>query len=1181
MTTVDKQLSNPFSTGGGGPAFEARVQAAFVVLMLTDGVAPCLRPWPIKKIKLQGKRAGYDTDDVIVFVEAPHEGRCAKLLAQVRHSIAIAKANSAFQDAIGAAWRDFTNAKLFAIGVDAIALITGPLSATDAEVRTILEWARHAEDAQDFLKKVNQTNFSSKTKRSKLTVLRHCLDKANGGSALSDDQLWRFLRNFNLLEVDLDVESGFVQSLIGSLLSQCAPGEESAVWSMLVTMVQTESQNEGTITRESIPDELKERCQKRVASRMPARLAGTSSRQVSQDWSQKSFAHDLGLAFLMGGWSDSVAGDLEIGTLLSKRDSAEWMASVRVTLQDPDAPISLHNGTWTTRERAAVWETLGKSIFDSDLDTFRRAAVDVLSERDPMFDLPPEERYLANIKGKLLGHSPTLRQGIADTLAVLGGKPEFFTNCSEGKPITTALLVVREVLGKADWILWGSLNNVLPLLAEAAPREFLDAVETALQRTPCPFSKLFVEEGKGAMGNNYLTGLLWAMETLAWDEQFLTRVAVILADLGGIDPGGTWSNRPANSLTTIFLPWFPQTEAPVAKRQMAVRTVAKEVPDGAWRLLLSLLPNQHQMSSGCHKPRWRQTIPEDRDKGVTRAEYLDQVSCYSDLAVGLAEGVPDRLRELVGFLDSLPPPVFDRLLGHLESAAITSLPESERMPVWSSLVDFTGRHRRHADAEWALADDVLRRIERVSRKLAPETPFNRHRRLFSEKDFDLFDEDGDWEEQEKKLNERRETAIREIHKLGGIANVVRFAREVESASRVGTAMGGVATREDDSVLFPKMLTEGDRVLAQFLASYIWMRQSTGGWQWVDQTVSKGWPVEQIGQFLRCLPFCRDTWARVTALLGDLETEYWSKVLFNPFQAKDAVDTAVDKLLDHNRPNAAIDCLYAARHMKAPSDHARTVRALLAAAQVDETPRSMDVHQSVELIKVLQEDPATAPDDLFRIEWAYLPALDGHNGARPTLLEHRLASDPKFFCEVIRLVFRSKREDAERREPTKRERNLASNAFRLLHGWVTPPGSLADGTFSPAAFSEWLEEVKRTCRETGHIEVGLSQVGHVLIHVPASPNGLWMDETVADALNAKDAKDMRSGFRSGLFNVRGAHLVDPTGKPELDLAAKYKQRADSLEQAGYHRLATTMRDLSESYVLEAKRIVEEHKRRGGE
>lgn len=66
MTTAVTKQSNPFSTGGGGPNFETRVQAAFAVLMLTGRVSPCLPSWPITRIKLQGAYAGFDTDGFIV-----------------------------------------------------------------------------------------------------------------------------------------------------------------------------------------------------------------------------------------------------------------------------------------------------------------------------------------------------------------------------------------------------------------------------------------------------------------------------------------------------------------------------------------------------------------------------------------------------------------------------------------------------------------------------------------------------------------------------------------------------------------------------------------------------------------------------------------------------------------------------------------------------------------------------------------------------------------------------------------------------------------------------------------------------------------------------------------------------------------------------------------------------------
>lgn len=63
----------------------------------------------------------------------------------------------------------------------------------------------------------------------------------------------------------------------------------------------------------------------------------------------------------------------------------------------------------------------------------------------------------------------------------------------------------------------------------------------------------------------------------------------------------------------------------------------------------------------------------------------------------------------------------------------------------------------------------------------------------------------------------------------------------------------------------------------------------------------------------------------------------------------------------------------------------------------------------------------------------------------------------------------------------------------------------------------------------------------------------------------------------LFNLRGVHRVDPTGKPERELANQYRKKADEIENAGYQRFAVTLRSLSESYDREAERIVTENKK----
>jgi len=218
------------------------------------------------------------------------------------------------------------------------------------------------------------------------------------------------------------------------------------------------------------------------------------------------------------------------------------------------------------------------------------------------------------------------------------------------------------------------------------------------------------------------------------------------------------------------------------------------------------------------------------------------------------------------------------------------------------------------------------------------------------------------------------------------------------------------------------------------------------------------------------------------------------------------------------------------------------------------------------------------DDLFRVEWAYVPLLDHHRGAAPQLLESRLANAPEFFCEVIQRIYRSKKENQPSREPTEESKAIATNAWRLLHEWRTPPGTQKDGTFSEERFTEWLQRVKEVCTESDHLEVALINIGEVLIHTPPDPDELWINRAVAAALNDREAGDMRNGFRTRTYNSRGAHYVDPTGKPEKELAEQFRRKAEEVENAGFQRFAITLRGLADDYDQEAKRIISDHKAR---
>ena len=890
---------------------------------------------------------------------------------------------------------------------------------------------------------------------------------------------------------------------------------------------------------------------------------------TTPEWTQRPDAADLVIAVLLGGWNEAYEADKAIVERIAGKPYVEWIEQMRHIALCPDTPIVQRGGSWRVIARYEGWYGLGPRVFDDHLSRLMESAVSVMSEVDPKFDLPRDERFAALAYGKSRRFSRLLRTGLAESLALLGSHSRAFQSCSSGKAEMVVTLTVREILGKADWLRWGSLNDVLPLLAEAAPDEFLDAVENALSREPSPFTTLFAEEGDGLTGDNYMTGILWSLETLAWEPTHLTRVVVLLGELAAKDPGGNWGNRPSRSLSTILLPWLPQTRASVASRKIAVATLACDFPEVAWKLLVSLLHVRQQISMRSRRPAWRESITDDWSEGVTSREYSDQATAYVDLAIAAAEGNASKLAELIHCLGDLPSAARDPVLDRLRSDNTTSMTEADRFLLWSELTTLVTKHRKYSGAGWALPAEAVESIASIAETLTPASASYRHQRLFAKRELELYEESGRFEEQQKLLEDRRQTAVDEVFADGGVDSVLEFATSVESPSRLGMSFGSRVVDGADTVILPALLECETKSLTQFAGGFVFARFRAGGWQWVDKMNTDMWTRSQKGLFMAHLPFEKNTWERVTRLLGDDQHEYWSRTEANPHECVTELGDAVYQLLKYGRPIAAVHCLERLVLSRQPLDSEQAIQVLESVLRSPEDAQSLDLYCIKDVMKTLQDQPGVNSDKLMGLEWAYLPALGRCQGFVPRTLERRLADDPAFFCEVIQAVFRSSKVEFRTEGHTENRASVAENAWRLLSEWKTPPGGTDAKPFDPEALCRWLNHVKDLCEETGHLEVALSRVGHVLVYVPADPCGLWLHHSAARELNAKDAGEMREGFTAELFNSRGIFEASG-GREEGELAVGYRRKANELEFSGYHRLANSLRALANSYEREAER-----------
>ena len=897
-------------------------------------------------------------------------------------------------------------------------------------------------------------------------------------------------------------------------------------------------------------------------------LQGLGALPPYATWGAASMIAQAGL---VGKWEGGNAADKAALEQLLGKEYGEWIETLRHETLRSDSPLIQLDEKWRFVARGEAWGALGNRITDDDLDRFQEAAVAVLGERDPMFDLPKEKRIAAGLRGKQLRHSPSIREGLAETLALIGSRPEPLSSCSQHKAEKTAILTIRRLLDNADWDVWASLGSLLPLLAEAAPDEFLSAVEFGLKDLDhSPFRDLFAQEGSGVEGWNHMSGLLWALETLAWNPDLLSRVALILSDLAEIDPGGSWANRPFNSLVDIFLPWHVQTCASFDKRKAAVETVLQEHPKVGWELVLSLLPHEHGFTIGSRRPTWRNYIPRDWKDRILKSEYWEQITIYTGMAVGLAKTSTEKLGQLIDRLADLPEPAYDSIMEHLASEEIVNLAEERRVVIWEKLDGLAREHRKFADADWALPEKSVEKMEIAANKLIPGSPEFRYRYLFSDSDFDLYDEKGDHESQRNRLDKARQFAVQAILGTGNLRTALTFARNVAAPFQVGRALGGLGNEELETEILSSLLNTGDETDERVVSGFVFERFRKLGWSWVDQALANKWDDIQKCVFLTLLPFEDEVWNRVEYHLCDEEqTRYWQTVSVNPYGEDRDLTLAIKKLIEFGRAPEAVLCVYRTIQDEGRFREELALRALHAVLDNSDVADRIDSYHTVEVIKRLQESSSADTDALFRIEWCFLSLLGPFSSGSPVTLERRLASDPAFFGEVIALVFRGEHEDDNEARLESETEHLAMNAYKLLNDWKICPGKLADGSFDAGAFTEWMEEAMRITNESGHGEVAQGQIGQVLTYAPSDPGCLWIHKAVARALNARDAEKMRSGFTIKLFNRRGAYW-STGGTEERGLAEKYRQKADALEENHYTRFATEMRRFATSYDREAER-----------
>lgn len=888
-------------------------------------------------------------------------------------------------------------------------------------------------------------------------------------------------------------------------------------------------------------------------------------------WAEAARAAELAPLLLAGAWRDDSTADQQAIAKMLGQPYDKALDVLNRWRAEPDSPVRWSNGAWEFVSPLDAWAFLSPKLTRMQLDAFESVVVEVLGTPDPMYELAADERWCAQIHGKVMPYSETFRKALTRSLALLAAQSDSAT-VTDSLPLQDRVSrIVRKILPrKIPWQRWASLGDFLTTLAEAAPGAMLDAMEDDLREADSSLVKLFSEEGDGFTGRAEHVGMLWALERMAWSSEHLPRVALILAALAEKDPGGRIGNRPDSSLRDTFCNWHPHTVASCEQRLEILGTLVKRHPKAGWKLLLELFPESHSSISLRETPEWR-FWAENWSREITNGERLRGDVGVIRLACAVASKDPGRWPEVLELIARFPKQEFLDTVASARLAAETA-DDALKYKMWESLQALVLRHRGSPEAVWVLPEEALVVLEVLRDALRPEDPSALAIPLFTR----AFDVGGSrklsWEERERLHRESKRAAVKAVIAAQGFDAALALAHRVEDPRVLGMALADAVGIEEDGKVLPGMLICGDKVLEQLAIGYAVLRTSQGGLDWVKSLPLAVWKPAEAGLLLAPLAFSPVAWDFARLLGEAVETAYWehSQHYFSHGLPPDAIEHAARRLIGVGRPIAALQML--GRHADdagCPPPVALLELTELAISAPKHEDWKLDSYEIEQIIVKLQSDPSLDQGRLGALEWNLLPALRG-GGGQPRTLLRELSNNPNLFVELLTTLYRPKNRDkSSDTPPTEKERFMAARASELLHEWKTVPGLRDDGTVDPAALAAWVRQARAKAVQLDRREICDDAIGKALAHAPGDEDGSWPCVPVRDLIDDINTPELAGGFSCGVVNKRGVFWRAKGGQQERSLAEQYRAYADAC-RTRWPRTAAILKELSDRYSADARR-----------
>ncbi len=905
-------------------------------------------------------------------------------------------------------------------------------------------------------------------------------------------------------------------------------------------------------------------------------------------WFEKENIREIIPALLLGRWNETFVGDIELIEKLSEQKYSNYLITLNKWKNLEESPIIQIGETWRLTSPLDLWTNLFSQLIQKDFQYIQGCFSLALKNGNPIIE-PEDKNSFAAYFDKKSKYSNWSREGLTQSLILIGRLGTAVKNPNLSNPQSWVDSIILDLLDNASGEIWVSVDHELPLISEASPESFLKAVKNSLAKERPEIMDMFIEEDGFFHKTSHHTGLLWALENLAWLPEYLRDVSLTLLKLSRLDPGGNLSNRPLNSISEIFKPWHYQTLTPYDERMEILKYVSEKEKESGWSLLIRMLPDHPGIAHPTHKMRWKM-FDKNTNLTYTYHEIWNTHSAVIEMLISLFDNDEEKFSQLIKETTNLSPADRKRVLDWAETVYLKV--EQKKFSTWEAIRKILNHHRSHPDTNWALPESELVRLETLYHKLQPTDIINKYIWLFNDHwpefpegfKYEINESETLYEQQQKRIDEARKDAATFFLQEIGLNATLELRKQVKEFWLLGGALANVITNREAVLAICEYLYD-DKNLIGFAHNFIYQKSILEGFEWIKslfkELQEKKFSNKALSNVLIPLNQNQQLWDFISSLDEEIQIKYWKNINPHFYHTSDAEKTiGIEMLLKSKRFFSAIDI---ASHF-ANAIPSNLLSEMLKKAGTEEASETLRF-RGYEIERIFEEldkridiDKAT----LIHLEWLYLPVLDSYGTRRnPITLEEELANNPEFFIEVLKWIYipEDKALLEKEREGISDEviQTMAKQAYHLLHSWKKIPGMKEDNSIDEVELKEWITKARALAEAANRLNIADSEIGKILAQYPENVT-MWPQEKIFQIIEEINTGSLKSGYSSAMFNKRGSSTrgAFDGGDIEREKAAYFEKLANDFKNK-YLSVAEIFKRMQQGYLADAKRMDERAER----